>query len=288
MVNSTILTDEGRPVAGRLLIAVVAGERGIGTSVSAALLALAASARTTTLCIDASGRRASFRWRNPPRPNGAGRPDDNPAWLPGMLGTVTGTLDVISTHHESDSDDVKQMDIPVERLAPVADDYDTVIVDAGTGVKTLASACRLGHGAGAEVRFLVAAAPGGAGLAAAHAAIKGVRQAGIHTPATLLMPASDEASAITAHGLLDGAATRFLSERIDYAGPMTRDACLATALRGGMPLADAAAGGGAIAAAFEVLERLSLAQAANYSEVWPKLAHQEKAPQTLNSAKLAG
>jgi len=102
------------------------------------------------------------------------------------------------------------------------------------------------------------------------------------------MPASDEATAITAHGLLDGAATRFLSERIDYAGPIARDACLATALRGGMPLADAAAGGGAIAAAFEILERLSLAQAANYSKVWPQLTEQEQGPPTLRSAKLAG
>lgn len=248
----------------RTLHVLAAGERGVGTTVASALLALGASTRGTAVHVAASGRGTGFRWRA-----AAGR-----APVAGVASAaaspvlrVTSALDAVIAP-EGDDLPPSVADRVLARLPQLLDDYDTVVVDAGTRVATVAAVAQQGALQGADVRFLVATASGAASCAAAYALLKGARQHGVPVPASVVLLGDDD-QLVSTHATIAEAAQRFLGERPEAAGAIPRDVCLTIALRGGMSFVDAVLGSPAALAAEALITRLEAGVAADANTLAP-------------------
>jgi MinD-like ATPase involved in chromosome partitioning or flagellar assembly len=240
----------------RTMIVVASGEGSAGASVSAALLSLASSAWGPTLCVEAGTRNAGIRWTPASRPAFGFVSLVRGIQVQDMALSVTRSLDAIQARGQDDAGESHRPAQSFARLQEVLRFYDTVIVDAATSIGALAGACDVGDRGGMQVKLLLVSATGGASLAATHAMLKAARRMGVSAPAHVLVAAQESDAAASVHAMLDTAAQRFLGENLGFAGAIPRDACLATALRGGMTLLDAAAGSPALDAAAGIASSL--------------------------------
>lgn len=189
-------------------IAVGGSQLGVGASTVAALLGLAAAEAgwDTLLCDTDAGGPALARLLR----GGADRP------LPPRL--------------------------RLRHLAPAAPRWppepaDLVVIDAGSVVETIGSAC-----AGRVDRLLLVTTAGRTAIAAAYGLLKALETRYPGMRIEIVLNRHDPAEpARTAFDCLQEAALTFLRRAVGWAGAIPDDPCLRIATRGGMCLEDAAA-----------------------------------------------
>lgn len=130
------------------------------------------------------------------------------------------------------------------RVAELYDRYDLVVVDAGSRLEAVLTACD-----GGVSRLLLVTNEDPIAMAATHALLKAVeaRRPGVPVDVLVNRAGAHEAERIAAH--LHDAAARFLDRELGFAGAIPDDPCLQGGLGAGMTVQDAAAGSPAALAA---------------------------------------
>lgn len=222
-------------------IAVVAsGKGGVGTSVCAALLALACAAlgRRTLLVDGNEGNGTLHHLFNvlPQRSIDALR---DPRVSVSDVCIALGDAFTLVASKPASSEQLhlspESRRAPFERLLPLSAEYDCVIVDGGSRLDGVLAIAASGAG-----RALLVTDADRIALAANFALLKVLST---HTPAVpsrLLVNRHEESVALRAGAQLADACTRFLNIDVPLAGSIPDDACLRAAIGAGMPIGDAA------------------------------------------------
>jgi MinD-like ATPase involved in chromosome partitioning or flagellar assembly len=130
------------------------------------------------------------------------------------------------------------------RVAELYERYDLVVVDAGSRLEAVLTAC-----AGGVSRLLLVTTTDPIAMAATHALLKAVdaRQPGLPVDVLVNRAAAPDAERVAAQ--LGDAAARFVGRELGFAGAIPDDPCLQGGLGAGMTVQDAAAGSPAALAA---------------------------------------
>jgi MinD-like ATPase involved in chromosome partitioning or flagellar assembly len=230
--------------AGMHTLVVAGGKGGVGTSVIAALLALAAFERgERVLLVDADdqvGPLATLMGCIAPDVRlddllrGLRPPRDVLAWLDPRFALLPGGVPLA---RELPALSGAERRVAFRRLTSAGMAFDRVIIDAGARADGVLASC-----AAAASALLVVTAPDAVANAAAFAIAKAVSRQ--HPQLMLAALANrtdtDEGGALLAH-LADGCA-RFLERDIALLGTTPVDDVLDRALRAGIPLVDASRG----------------------------------------------
>lgn len=130
------------------------------------------------------------------------------------------------------------------RVAELYDGHDLVVVDAGSRLEAVLTAC-----GGGVSRVLLVATEDQIAMAAAHALLKALDARMPGLPVDVLVNRATEHDAAAVHAHLATAAGRFAGRTVGFAGAVPDDACLQGGLGAGMTVQDAAAGSPAALAA---------------------------------------
>lgn len=222
------------------VVLVASGKGGVGTSVCAALLALAgASLGRRTLLVDGNEGNGTLHHLLSVRPQRSLDALRDPRVPVGdvciHLGDAFTLVACKPASGEQLSLTAADRRAPFERILALADDYDCVVVDGGSrldGILAVAAA-------GATRAVLVTDADRIA-LAANFAVLKVLAAQAPHVRSQVLVNRHDEAVALGAGSQLAEACTRFLGVDVSLAGSIPDDACLRAAVGAGMPIGDAA------------------------------------------------
>ena len=130
------------------------------------------------------------------------------------------------------------------RVAELYERYDLVVVDAGSRLEAVLTAC-----AGGVSRLLLVTSEDQIAMAATHALLKAVaaREPGLPVDVLVNRTGAHEAERVAAH--MRDAAARFVGLELGFAGAIPDDPCLQGGLGAGMTVQDAAAGSPAALAA---------------------------------------
>jgi MinD-like ATPase involved in chromosome partitioning or flagellar assembly len=211
------------------VLVVAGGKGGTGTSLVAALLALAVAGEgRRVLLVDAV----------------AGVPA-----LARLVGAVPGaepvpvgdTLALLAPAAAADADARANL---LARAAAGRDGHDLVVVDAGARLEAVLAACDTGVS-----RLALVTTEDRVALAATHALLKAVDARLPALPADVVVNRAGEREALAVHDHLATAAERFLGRPLGLAGAVPDDPCLPGGLGAGMTVQDAAAGSPAALAA---------------------------------------
>lgn len=228
-------------------LVVAGGKGGVGTSTVAALLALrAAEEGRSTLLVDAGAGHGTLHLLL-----GVGSGPGLAALRGGsvtprdlLVHVADGLALVTAGAGEGDADEPVG---PVERRALLRritglhEEFDVVIVDAGSSLDGVLAACT----ASARHLLLVSAADGIA-LATTHALAKVVASRVPALPMSVLINGCNDAAALEAFGVLRAGIWKFLGRIVPFAGSVPEDAELRAAIAGGRPLQDVRDGSAAV------------------------------------------
>jgi MinD-like ATPase involved in chromosome partitioning or flagellar assembly len=235
---------------------VASGKGGVGTSVVASLAALTAAERgDRVLLVDASEGGGTLHHLFGVRPTASlwmlidehMQPDVLPMAVDSRLSLVAGGTSAAATAPASDNERRSAL----ARLAHLYTEYDTVIVDGGSRLDTIAALSDL-----ADPTMLLVTAADRLSLAANYALVKSVSARRNDAPIAVLSNRHSEALAAESCDFLIGACSHFLGRTIDVAGVLPDDPCLQAAVGAGMTVRDALDGSPAAEAMRGVLSRV--------------------------------
>jgi len=241
---------------GAFVTVVAAGKGGVGTSTVATLLALVVAARgTRVLLVDAYDGHG-------PRPllfgTGSGpRFDDHKRSSPESSDEITRVTETLSlaipVHAYSDTVPVAPSEkrSGMRRLSALYKGYDVVVIDGGSRLESVLSACE----GGVDQLALVTAADRIC-LAASFALVKALGERLGGRPVVLVGNRLEEDRAHEAATLLDSATHQFLERGIVFGGSVPDDPCLSAGVAAGMSLLEAAADSPAATAVETIAGRL--------------------------------
>jgi flagellar biosynthesis protein FlhG len=235
---------------------IASGKGGVGTSVIAALAALAAANRgDKVLLVDASEsggtqhhlfgvRPTESLWMLTDRrsdPSNVLIPVDENLTL--VAGGTSGAAVAPSTDNERRS--------ALARLAHIYPNYETIIFDGGSRLDTISAISEL-----ADPAVLLVTSADRLALAANYALVKSVSARRDGAPISVVANRHSDSLAEEACDFLIGACSHFLNRTIDVAGIVPDDPCLQAAVGAGMTVRDALEGSPAAEAVRGVLTRV--------------------------------
>jgi len=235
---------------------IASGKGGVGTSVLAALAALAAANRgDKVLLVDASEAGGTQHHLFGVRPTESlwmltdKRSDPNNVLLAIeenltlVAGGTSGTAVAPATDNERRS--------ALARLAHIYPGYDTIIFDGGSRLDTISAISEL-----ADPTLLLVTSADRLALAANYALVKSTHARRDSAPISIVANRHSESLAEEACEFLIGACSHFLGRTIDVAGVIPDDPCLQAAVGAGMTVRDALDGSPAADAVRAVLNRV--------------------------------
>lgn len=232
------------------VLVVASGKGGTGTSVSAALLALAVAGEgRQVLLVDGTESYGALHLMLgvvPRHPLTALRGGDVDA--DDLLTPVDGSLALFpgGAHDEPEVAPLSQAERQIlsGRVRELYERFDMVVVDAGSRLEAVLTACE-----GGVTRLLLVTPEERISMAAAHALLKAADARMPGLPVDVLANRCDETEGDAVHAHMQSAALRFLQRDLGHAGCIPADPCLQGGLGAGMTLQDAAAGSPAAMAA---------------------------------------
>jgi flagellar biosynthesis protein FlhG len=236
---------------------VASGKGGVGTSIVASLAALSATTRgERVLLVDASEGGGSLHHLFGVRPaNSLWMLSDSRWQVDDLLIPIHDGLTLIAGGTSGGAlppANDNQRHTALSRLAEVYDNYDTVILDGGSRLDTIAA---ITEAAEPSVLLLVTSADRLA-LAANYALVKAVRARSSEATISVVANRHGESLSEEACDFLVGACSHFLGRTIDVAGAIPDDPCLQAAVGAGMTVRDALDGSPAAEAMSGVLFRV--------------------------------
>ncbi|MEO7085036.1 MAG: P-loop NTPase [Gemmatimonadaceae bacterium] len=236
---------------------VASGKGGVGTSVVAALAALAAAERgERVLLVDATEASGSLHMLFGVRPTRSLwtliDPDSQPNealftlgdGLTLVAGGTSGSADVPVTDH--------QRRAALSRLALVYNDFDLVVFDGGSRLDSLAAIADL-----VDPQMLLVTSADRLALAANYALVKAMSARNSESSISVVANRHGEKVAEEACDFLVGACDHFLGRSIAVVGVIPDDPCLQAAVGAGMSVRDALDGSPAADAMRGVLSRVN-------------------------------
>lgn len=232
------------------VLVVASGKGGTGTSVSAALLALAiAGEGRQVLLVDGTESYGALHMMlgvTPRHTLAALR--DGMVNATDMLTPVDRSLALFpgGAHSDPDEDAPSQTERRVlsAQVRELYDDFDLVVVDAGSRLDAVLTACD-----GGVTRLVLVTPEDRIAMAAGHALIRAIDARMPGLPVDVLASRCDEVEGAAVHAHMQAAALRFLQRDLGHAGCIPADPCLQGGLGAGMTLQEAAAGSPAAIAA---------------------------------------
>jgi len=246
---SDVNAHSPRPSAPTVLV-VASGKGGVGVSLVSALLGLAVAGEGwRVLLVDGTESYGALHLMlgvTPRHPLAALR--GGQAQVEELLTPVADTLALFPGGGAEPPDaaplSATERQLMFRRIADVYDRFDLVVIDAGSRLEAVLTAC----GAGVTHLCMVASEDRIA-LAATHALLKAVDARLPGLPVDVVANRATEHDALHVHASLAEAAERFLGRSLRLAGAIPDDACLQGGLAAGMTVQDAAAGSPAAIAA---------------------------------------
>ncbi len=258
MLPDTRLSNSvvGRIPSTRPVVLVASGKGGVGTSIAASLLSLAATASgARVLLIDGNDGNGALHHLFGVRPAYSldALYDANTDVDDVLIPIDTNLTMVASRPASADqlSVAVEQRKVPFERLLSSHHAHDCVIIDGGARLDNIMAAT----GAGVTASLVVTDADR-ISLAANYAVIKVLAQRAVGVPCHVLVNRHDESVSRAAGVRLADACQQFLNLELGQAGWLPDDACLRAAVGAGMPIGDAVDGSPAANAMQSVMKRL--------------------------------
>ena len=238
------------------VLLVASGKGGVGTSVIAALHAVAAAERgERVLLVDASEAGGTLHHLFGVRPTNSlwmltdsrSHPDDVLIPIDESLtivaGGTSGTAIAPTTDHERRA--------ALMRIAHIYYRFDLVVFDGGSRLDTISAISEL-----CEPALLLVTSADRLALAANYALVKSASARRMDAPISILANRHGEALAQEACEFLVGAASHFLGRTIDVVGAIPDDPCLQAAVGAGMTIRDSIDGSPAADAVRGVLSRI--------------------------------
>jgi flagellar biosynthesis protein FlhG len=235
------------------VVAVGSGKGGVGTSTVAALLASTmASDGHRVLLVDAGHRLGAMHHLLGVEPAGTlgqlrgGRREAGDLLVPvaERLALFPGSIE------EADVGSAERA-LLMRRVEALYDDYELVVVDAGSSAQSLVAAC-----AARASRLLAVTAADRIALVATFAVIKLLHERAPSVRVDIIANRVDAEAADRLHDHLNAASVRFLSRTIPFAGAIPDDPDFASALAAGLGTDAAATGSNAAQAARAIGELL--------------------------------
>lgn len=224
------------PTAG--VIVVGAGKGGVGTSVLAAMMGVAAAREgERVLLVDADESMGSLHLMLglPDATVGAEALRGGEVTAEELLVPVMPGLDLFPGGSEPRAEGTSvERRVLLRRVASLFSHYSVVIIDAGSKVDSVMAACR----SGAE-RLLCVTAPDRIAVAASYALLKTSRARFPSLPVELLVNRVDEKVARSVYSTVRSAADHFLAVNITYGGSIPDDGSLLELLESGTSLSEA-------------------------------------------------
>lgn len=237
---------------GTAVVAVGSGKGGVGTSTIAALLAATMAERGhRVLLVDAGQRLGGLHHLLGVEPAGSlgqlrgGRePHDLLVPVAERLALFPATLDEAALRPT-------ERRLLMRRVAALFDGFELVVIDAGSSAESLVAACADG-----ATRLLAVTAGDRISLVATYALVKLLhdRAPGVRVDVVANRVTDDGADRL--HDYLNGAAVRFLSRTVPFAGAIPEDPDFGSALAAGLGTDEASLGSTAAVAVRAIGERL--------------------------------
>jgi flagellar biosynthesis protein FlhG len=218
---------------------VASGKGGVGTSVTASLVALTAAERgERVLLVDATEGGGSIHQLFGLRPEQSlwqlvsTRVHQNEVIIPvdDRIAVVAGGS---SAGAEPPADDQRRRNA-LTRIAELFGDYDLVVIDGGSRLDTLSAVADI-----VDARVLLVTSADRLALAANYAVIKSIGARTSDIDRFVLVNRHAESVAEEACKFLSDACVHFLSRTVTFVGALPDDACLQAAIGAGMSLQDA-------------------------------------------------
>ncbi len=232
------------------VLVVASGKGGTGTSVVSALLGLAVAGEgRQVLLVDGTESYGALHHMlgvTPRHPLAALRGDQ--ADVEDLLTPVDERLSLFPGGADENSDlaplSQTERQLLFRRVRELYSSYDLVVVDAGSRLEAVLTACN-----GGVTRLLLVVPDERIAMAASHGLLKAVDARNPGLPVDILANRCDDEEGAAVHTHLANAAERFLQRSVGYAGSIPADQCLQGGMGAGMTIQDAAAGSPAAIAA---------------------------------------
>lgn len=228
-----------RPVSAPPIIVVGAGKGGVGTSTVAALLASAMSDQHDVLLVETGHQLGVVHHMlglDPARTLDdlrAGRAEPEELLVP-----VVDGLTLLSAHTPPTADvlSAAERKLLFRRAAALYERFQLVVIDAGSTVDSIVSACAEGG------RFLAVTAPDRIAVISTYALIKLLHLRCPNVALEVVANRCEEDVALRTMDSLTEACSKFLGRPVSFAGAVPDDPNFAHALAAGLSAVDAAAG----------------------------------------------
>lgn len=228
---------------------VASGKGGVGVSLVSALLGLAVAGEGWRVLLvdgaDSYGRLHLMLGVAPGRPLAAARGGDVAIEAP--LTPVAGTLSLVLGGGAEPPDaapPVTERRPAFRRMADLYHHFDLVVVDAGSRLESVVTACGEGM-----THLVMVATEDRIMLAASHALLEAIETRIPGLPVDVVVNRANHHAALHVHADLAEAAERLLGRSPRLAGAIPDDPCVQGGLAGGMTVQDAAVGSPAAVAA---------------------------------------
>jgi flagellar biosynthesis protein FlhG len=242
------------------VVVIGAGKGGVGTSTVAALLAAAMSDVQNVLLVETGHQLGVVHHMLGVEPrrtlddlrSGRAEPEE-------LLVPVAERLTLLSAHSPPTANvlTAAERKLLFRRTATLYERYQLVVVDAGSTVDSIVTAC--GDGA---TRFLAVSAPDRITVVSTYALIKLLHLQRPSVVVEVVANRCDDDAASRTMDMLTAASEQFLRRPVEFAGCVPDDPNFTNALAGGVSAVDAAAGSPAADALRRIGQRIApLAQA---------------------------
>jgi flagellar biosynthesis protein FlhG len=240
----------------RPVILVASGKGGVGTSITASLLALSCASRgARVLLIDGNDGNGAMHHLFGVRPAlSLESLIDRNVGVDDVLIPLDERLTMVASRPASADQLAISADarrVPFERLLSSHHQHDCVVIDVGTRLDNIMAAALSGVTAAVVVTDADRIS-----LAANYAVIKVLTQAAPNVKCNVLVNRHDEGVSVAAGTRLSEACRQFLGFDIKQAGWLPDDPCLRAAVGAGMPIGDAIDGSPAARAMQSVMQSL--------------------------------
>lgn len=221
------------------VLVVGSGKGGVGTSTLASLLAVVASERgSRVLLVDADASVGSLHLLfGVGAGAGLGALRDGETTVADLLVSLSDRLTLLPGGGEPGELGPAERQALFRRVASLYVDYDLVVVDGGSRLESVRSAC-----ASAAGRVIAVTTADRVSVAATYALIKALGERFPATPVDLLVNREDAPTSEVVAAEIREASRHFLHQQVGLAGFVPDDLCLPAGVVAGMSLADAAAG----------------------------------------------
>jgi MinD-like ATPase involved in chromosome partitioning or flagellar assembly len=245
----------GTPAVRPTILLVASGKGGVGTSMIAALAALAASARgERVLLVDASESGGGLHHLFAVRPtSGIWTLTDTRTPVDDALITINDRLTLVASQTNgggpSPATDVERR-TALARLARIYPRFQLVIFDGGSRLDSITAVTEL-----VDPALLLVTSVDRLALAANYALVKAVHTRRPDAIVSVISNRNGEGVATDACEFLVGACSHFLGRTIDVAGSVPDDPCLVSAIDAGGTVCDAVEGSPAAEAVRMLISR---------------------------------